>query len=550
MTQDRPSRAAARRTRSRSSERTPALSDLDLRILDLLASHRVLTQTQLASITPETPARTLRYRCARLARHGLAGRSRPYRERGSAPHHLWPTRRGEAIVTGGPPPRGGERREPNPLFLAHAAGLSEIYVTLETTLPAGVTLRRFEREAEAREPFATWASRDKRAIAPDAFIEIADADGGSLLAFVELDMGTMSHRRLKQKATGYAEYARAEAWRERHRFCPALLFITTTEKRARSFLAAMRRELERDALFLTCACDLARRLRHCATESRWLIDDQDDRAVDLLAALREARRPYDEELARVQAERRRQGVERERLRSDPDALRSHLRSWRHRDWGIERLGPRLAAALQITLERDSALDEIEREALAALGAMFADPLRIRLAEREPSAEERQAFDALIEHHRAEQIDRVDDLAKRFGEGPALGRTRQRLADGELLGDYELSGLSTEAERDSKLRAEQERLREDYLAWRDNEARRLAKAQGFTARLRNGPEIFLDQIDRRALRVCRRCEEIAYPDPEWASHERGVRYDVAGRCHYCGGRALAEIEPSADEGGEP
>ena len=124
LTQGRPSRAGARR--SRSSARTPALSDLDLRILDLLASHRVLTQTQLASINPETPARTLRYRCARLARHGLAGRSRPYRERGSAPHHLWPTRRGEALVTGGPTPRGGERREPNPLFLAHAAGLSEI----------------------------------------------------------------------------------------------------------------------------------------------------------------------------------------------------------------------------------------------------------------------------------------------------------------------------------------------------------------------------------------------------------------------------------------
>jgi hypothetical protein len=530
--------------------RTPALADLDLRILDLLASHRVLTQTQLAAINPETPARTLRYRCARLAREGLAGRSRPYRERGSAPHHLWPTRRGEAIVTGGPPPRGGERREPNPLFLAHAAGLSEIYVALVTTLPDDVKLVRFEREAEAREPFATWATREKRAIAPDAFIEIADADGCGLLAFVELDMGTMSHRRLKQKAAGYAEYAKTGAWREHHRFCPALLFLTTTEKRARYFLAAMCRELERDSLLMTCACDLARRLQRCATEARWLIDAEGEQGVDLLAALREARRPYDEELARAKAEHQREEAERERLRSDPEALRSHLQSRRHRDWGIERLGGSAAAALTLTLELDEPLDDAEREALSALGAMFADPLRVRLADREPSVEERRAFDALTERHRAGQLQRVDDLAARFGEGPSLGRARQGLDEGKLLRDYELSGLSTEAERDSDSRAEQERLRERYLAWREKEARRLAKAQGITARLRNGPETFLDQIDCRALRLCRRCEEIAYPDPEWASHERGVRYDVAARCHYCGARALAEIEPAADEGGEP
>ena len=130
--------------------------------------------------------------------------------------------------------------DPTPLFLAHAAGLSEIYVALVTILPAGVTLGRFEREADAREPFET-SLRKKRAIAPDVFIEVSDS-GHALLAFIELDMGTMSHRRLKQKAAGYAEYAKAEAWRERHRFCPALLFLTTTEKRARSFLAAMERE--------------------------------------------------------------------------------------------------------------------------------------------------------------------------------------------------------------------------------------------------------------------------------------------------------------------
>lgn len=550
MTQGRPSRAGAPRTRSRCSARTPALSDLDLRILDLLASHRVLTQTQLASINPETPARTLRFRCARLAREGLAGRSRPYRERGSAPHHFWPTRKGESIVAGGPPPRGGERREPNPLFLAHAAGLSEIYVALATTLPVEVKLTRFEREANAREPFTAWASREKRAIAPDAFIEITEADGGSLLAFIELDMGSMSHRRLKAKAAGYAEYVKVEAWRERHRFCPALLFLTTVEKRARSFLAAMEKEAGRDSLLLTCASDLARKLPDCASEDRWLLSvDEGEHAVDLLTALREARCPFDEEQERAKAERDRKDSERAHLRSDPEALRSHLRSRSRDDWGIERLGHPAAAALTFTLEQDNPLEEAERVALRALGAMLADPLRVQVDDRELTADERRAFDELVRHHLARQLDRVRDLADRYGEGPALRKERKRLQGGALPDRNDPSWrLSEEARRDGDARARQERLREDYLGGREQRARQLAKAQSIVGRLRNRPEAFLEQVDRRSLRLCPSCEEVAYPDPEWARYERGARPDVAGRCHFCGAEELAKFEPTTEDGG--
>jgi hypothetical protein len=526
------------RNRSRSRGQAPPLSDLDLRILALLSRHRVLTQNQLAAIVSATPPRTLRYRCARLARHGLAGRTRPYRERGSAPHHLWPTRRGEALACGGPPPRGGERHEPNPLFLAHAAGLSEIYLALETTMPAAAKLCRFEREAKAREPFTVRGKRDRRAIAPDAFAEIGDVDGRALLAFIELDMGTMSHRRLKQKANGYAEYARAEAWRQRHRFCPALLFITTTEKRARSFLAAMEKELGRDALLPTCACDLARRLDRIATAPRWLLAGDDD-AVDLRGALREARRPYDEERERIAAVRRDEDAERERLRSNPEALRSHLRCWEHRDWGIGRLGEQAATALTLTLKRDGRMDEAERRALLALGELLADPLHLRLSDREPSAEGHSAFAALIEHALATRLDQVGQLAARFGEGPALREARGRLEGGELLSAAEASRLESKAADDQRSRAKQERLAAAYLTWRQRKAQRLFKDQGFTARLRSDPEDFFDEIDQRSLRRCRSCEEIAYPDPERARSER-ARGNVPLRCHFCGGDAVAEV----------
>lgn len=507
-----------------------------------------MTQTQLAAISPETRPRTLRYRCARLARHGLAGRTRPYRERGSAPNHLWPTRKGDALISGQAPPRGGERREPNPLFLAHAAGLSEIYVALATTLPAEARLSAFKREGEAREPFITRLTREERAIAPDALVEIADADGKSLCAFVELDMGTMSSRQLKRKAAGYAAYAEARAWRERHRFCPALLFITTTERRARLFLAAMERDLGRDSLLLTCGCDLARRLDRCASEPGWLLADEEDaEKVDLLAALREARRPYDEALAEREAQQREDDAERERLRSNPEALRAHLRRWSHRDWGIERLGRLPAAALTITLEGEEPLADAEGDALGALAGFFADPLRLQLAEGEPTPREQRAFEELVEHHRDRQLDQIDELAREHGEGPALRRAAWRLDAGELLDQGELDALAREAVDEERSGAEQGRLREDYLLWREGEAQRLAKAQGLAARLRNGPETFLAEVDRRALRRCRGCEELAYPDPERARYEqRGARYNVAGRCHFCGSTSLSEIEPSSEE----
>jgi len=536
--------ASTRHGRTRRPGREPALTDLDLRILGLLSDHRVLTQTQLAAISAGVPARTLRYRCNRLAKHGLLGRTRPYRERGSAPHHLWPTRRGEAMACGGPPPRGGERREPNPLFLAHAAGLSEIYVALEGSLPAGFKLTRFEREADAREPFETRLKKEKRAIAPDVFIEIEDTEGRELPGFVELDMGSMSHRRLKRKAAGYAEYAKVGAWRERHRFCPALLFITTTEKRARAFLAAMGRETGDDATILTYACDLARRLPRCAAGRHWLIDRVEE-PVDLLSALSEARRPYDEEVARWQAQRREEDAERELLLSDPEALRSHLRRWQHRDWGIKLLGD-AAAALAITLEEEGELDRVQREALAALAGMFADLHVPQLSAREPSATERHAFEALADHYRNQQLERIDGIAGRFGEVPSLRKARKHVEEGGLLKGDDVRQLGYEIDRDDESRAAQERLRKGYLAWREQEAERLVKAQGVIARLRSRAEDFYAQIDRRSLRRCPACEEIVYPDPENARDYRKRR--IATCCHYCGTGALAEIESPPDEGG--
>lgn len=537
------SSAGTRSGRSRSSSmRTPALSDVDRRILDLLSFLRVLTQTQLASLlSPEIPPRTLRYRTARLAKLGLIGRTRPYRERGSAPHHLWPTRRGEAIAEGGPPPRGGERREPNPLFLAHAAAISELYVALKTGLPDGLELTGFEREAEAREAFRGYDGKE-HAVAPDACIQIEEADGRVLVALVELDLGTMSARQLKAKAEGYGEYVEREGWRQRNPYCPPLLFLTTSEKRARSFLATCRRTVDRSRM-LVAATGSARDIGRSLTTREWLAGEKE--GVDLLAILRGARAPYDEVLKQEEEERRERDAERERLRSDPVALREHLGKWRHRDWGIQRLGADAAKALEISVEREEELTEAERRALLAVGEMFADPLRLQLAEDEPSAERQSLLAELVESQRARQLAEIDDLAERFGQGPALRKARGRIQEGGLLAVADLSGLRLAAEDDGRSIKEQERLRVAYLSSREGRALYRWKSQRLFTRLaRSGPEDFLEEIDRRSLRVCRSCEEVAYPDPDRASYERGRRRDVAYRCHFCGSEKLVEWERSA------
>ncbi|MGD9735206.1 MAG: replication-relaxation family protein [Solirubrobacterales bacterium] len=536
----RASSLSGRRTRAGSSAATPSLSDLDRRILDLLSFLRVLTQTQLARLmSPETPPRTVRYRTARLAKHGLVGRTRPYRERGSAPHHLWPTRKGEAIAEGGPPPRGGERREPNPLFLAHAAAISELYVVLSTEPPEGLGLAGFEREAEAREPFRGYDGKE-HSVAPDAFIEIAEGDGRHLLGLVELDLGTMSTRQLKAKAEGYGEYVRLEGWQARHDFCPALLFLTTSDKRARSFLSTCHRSVDHRQM-LVAACGLARDIGGSLTVADWRAGE--DESGDLLAVLRSARRPYDEAREQEEAERRQRDAERDRLRSDPEALADRLRDELRHGWGKDRLGEAVTTALLLSVEDGGDLDAVARAAFAAVAGMLDEPLYVRLADREPTNSERRALDALVAQHRRDQLRRLDDLDARFGEGPKLYRRRVSLATGELLGRSNLDFLVADAERDRDGRAEQERHRDEYMSWREREAKRIAKAHRVIERRRIGRDAFLEQVDRAALRRCSGCEEIAYPNPERASGHS--KRHVAERCHYCGGYVSGEIDP--DEG---
>ncbi len=530
-----------------------SLSELDRRIIGLVSDQRVVTSTQLELLLVDVPGRTLRYRTERLHRAGLLGRSRPYRERGSAPYHLWPSRRADTFVRGAPAPRGGERAEPNPLFLAHAAGVTELYALLATQTP-GVRLARFEREP--RETFT--AEGRSWTLAPDALVELHDEQDLGLLAFVELDLGTMSHARLKVKAAAYTAYAAQAAWTERYDFCPCLLFITTTEARAVAFLKTLAALLQKAgrggfydnrgvnvSWFAAGACAMAREPYRALSEPCWDDLTLSGGGLCLLDCLHATRDSYDTALAEQEAERCAANAERERLRSDSDARRALLQERRlyGRSEHFKQFGTTGMRAIELLLASTRPMELVERLAFAAVARQLdPDPLEGTLAPKPApaSTEDREAVAQLADAYRARQHERVAQLACRYGCGPKLRRHQDLLAAGGLIDVFAVERLERDAARDEQARAEQEQLRIGYLAWREHEAKRRKHDIPLHARLAQGRAAVLALIDGEQLRVCASCGEVAYPAEPVSEPHRYAEWRPrreSPRCHFCGAHDL-------------
>ena len=529
------------------------LADLDRQLLGVLCAHRVVTQDQLGQLFPVVPERTLRYRTRRLHDLGLAGRTRPYRDRGSAPNHHWPTRRADCLMRGDPAPRGGERRQPNPVFLAHAAALTELYVAAATRADAaGLRFLGYRREGDAREPFRHEGK--ERALAPDALLGFADAEGRELLAFVELDLGTMSHARLRQKADLYAAYAAGRAWSERHAFQPALLFLTTTPVRAARFMRTLAKELSYGP---------RRAGRHpfvaggggLAWEPGPLLEGGCLAGLDgrdgltLGEVLWAAREPYERARAAQREQREAEEAKRLRLNEDPEAMREHLRSHTHslRSYR-EALGEVIERALALLIASSEPPAEQERRALQAiasdLGDSLLDPYLHTTQPPGPAVVEELGL--LAEHYRAGQRREIETLAARHGETPSLRRAWRALRNGGLLDALAVSTLPSEAKRDKDRQATQHERQREYLRWREDTAQRLAKGAGPLGRLTHRKEDFYPELDRERLKVCTDCRELVYPTREALQDDPSFYgYPPTPKCHYCNsGAQLAPYRPSS------
>jgi hypothetical protein len=84
----------------------------------------------------------------------------------------------------------------------------------------------------------------RQAIALDARIELEQQDGSRLVGLLEIDLRTMSHRRLAPSPRLRRLRSR-QGLAERQHFCPVLLLATIAPRRAIAFLDSLSRELER-----------------------------------------------------------------------------------------------------------------------------------------------------------------------------------------------------------------------------------------------------------------------------------------------------------------
>jgi hypothetical protein len=500
----------------------------------------VVRQDQLERLLPDIPQRTLRYRTRRLHDLGLMGRTRPYRERGSAPNHHWPTRRADCMMNGDPVPRGGERTQPSPLFVAHAAALTELYVTLAVEGPsAGLSLLDYRREGEAREPFTLLGK--KRALAPDATVILANEQERRLSAFVELDLGTMSHTRLRQKADLYAAYTTAGDWQDRHLFLPALLFLTTTDTRARRFLVALQTALARNQrpysrrTLVAGACALALAPSRLL-DGRCLAAIEGDKPVALRDVLDAARAPY-EQVQRTN-QKRRETLDRKRaqLHEDPVAAREALRRFQgsHHHPYLEELGSVARQATETLIASTKSPLPREQAVLKALVGDLEDVLVQPgfFQPPAPSADTKREVALLASFYREHQQRLVDELAARYGEGPSLRQARSVLHEGELIARHNIESLPGAAANDATARDEQHRLELAYVEWREATARQMVRKSGALGRLTRKREEFYPQLDREQLRICGRCREIVFPHLDRTPGPLG---GMPISCHYCGGR---------------
>lgn len=215
-------------------------------LLVLLERHRVLTTDQLARLS-SAPVRTARYRLDRLHTAKLVAYARPGREAGSAPRHWWVTPAGARLVAGVAPAEG---KRPSAMFAAHAAAIAEVWLALVEHGPAaGIAPDGWWPD---RAGWQEWRPGPRHAgepqlLTPDAVLtaDVAAGEGAAeAVAFVEVDLATMSQTQLRAKLANYLAYADDRAWAGTWPHCPPLLLVTTTEARARTWIRAAGKRLQ------------------------------------------------------------------------------------------------------------------------------------------------------------------------------------------------------------------------------------------------------------------------------------------------------------------
>jgi hypothetical protein len=130
--------------------------------------------------------------------------------------------------------------KPSAMFAAHAAAITEVWLALSEHGPAhGIQLEEWltDRAGWQEWEAGTYWSRRYR-LTPDAVAQVRMPGGSPAVAFIEVDLASMTQTLLKEKVARYLAYAADRTWQGIHPYCPPLLLLTTTATRAATFVRA------------------------------------------------------------------------------------------------------------------------------------------------------------------------------------------------------------------------------------------------------------------------------------------------------------------------
>jgi hypothetical protein len=524
-------------------------------LLVLLNQHRVLTSDQLARLTGAA-ARTVTYRLDRLLQAKLVAFARPGREAGSSPRFWWLTPYGARLVAGVAPAEG---KRPSAMFAAHASAIAEAWLAvLEHGPAAGLTGTGWLPD---RAGWHTWRRGGTDVtLSPDAILSAdlfanlstlsgtaGGQTGGQTVAFVEIDLATMSQSKLREKVSRYLAYAEDREWEDRWPHCPPLLLLTTTQARAVTFVraaarvaAAARRGRGLDYRFrgygragrdvaeaerlVIAACGHVRDPQAAIAGRVWQLagDDPDDE-------------PAPATLAQLLGERvaAQQVADRwyERIEADHAATRRAVRLGElARGSGLaEQLGDPIAAAAYAHL-----VDQ-DVDAFTAAHPRLAEQIlawsegRDRPGDDERSEQLRAVLRGEHERLLAEQTRAVLAAPRTAAGDPQACVAAAALQSGRLLSPWLLDALARPVtETREQLQA---RLLADYTARRDAELADRYQALSRWARRRADPVADAAVYDEQHLLVCDLCAIATPADVDDA--ERWWTDDNRAECRQCG-----------------
>lgn len=217
---------------------TALLSEREQSALVLVSRFRFLTSWHLqslmfadADLTPMSQAVIARKTLRMLVDRGLVQRlPRPLGGSGggSSPHAFCLADRGARLLAQDGP-RLPKRAVPRGTFLLrHALATADFAIALQVAATASADHRLLDWSCD-------WETAEKLGgseLIPDAFF-VYQGDGVELLAFVEIDLGTVNSKYFAAKVGRYLDFFTSETWQGRLPVWPTILTVTPDAARAR-----------------------------------------------------------------------------------------------------------------------------------------------------------------------------------------------------------------------------------------------------------------------------------------------------------------------------